>query len=295
MFLAVAPLTDITNWLRSSGLEVVLFVTGAILLVRAVRWIGSRITRRIDAESAADGSDAALIRSEAAKHRHVVTQVLTWAVIVVIYCVAAVLILARFHVPGIGLVAPAAVVGVALGFGAQRIVQDILAGVFIIAERQYGYGDVTRITVLGAEMTGTVEEVTLRITRLRTIQGEVVIVPNGQIVQVTNMSRDWARAVVDVPVPSTVDVNRVREILHRVVEEAGDDETLGHLLLDPPTVLGVESIEVDTLHVRIVARTLPGKQFDVGRELRSRIAAAFQAEGISVSAGLDTADPVGAG
>jgi moderate conductance mechanosensitive channel len=293
MLLAVAPLTDVTTWLRSSGLEVVLFVTGAILLVRGVRRLGARITRRIDVGSR---SDATLIRSEAAKHRHVVTQVITWAVIVVIYCVAAVLILPRFNVPVTGLVAPAAVVGVALGFGAQRIVQDILAGVFIIAERQYGYGDVIRIAALGAEVgvSGTVEEVTLRITRLRTVHGEVVIVPNGQIVQVTNMSRDWARAVVDVPVPSTVDVNRVREILHRVVMEAGDDEMLGPLLLDPPTVLGVETIELETLHVRIVARTLPGKQFDVGRELRSRIAMAFQAEGISVSAGLDTADPVGA-
>jgi moderate conductance mechanosensitive channel len=293
MLLAVAPLTDVTTWLRSSGLEVVLFVTGAILLVRAVRWLGARITRSIDVGSE---SDATLIRSEAAKHRHVVTQVITWAVIVVIYCVAAVLILPRFNVPVTGLVAPAAVVGVALGLGAQRIVQDILAGIFIIAERQYGYGDVIRISALGAEVgvSGTVEEVTLRITRLRTVHGEVVIVPNGQIVQVTNMSRDWARAVVDVPVPSTVDVNRVREILHRVVMEAGDDEMLGPLLLDPPTVLGVETIELETLHVRIVARTLPGKQFDVGRELRSRIATAFQAEGISVSAGLDTADPVGA-
>jgi small-conductance mechanosensitive channel len=293
MLLAVAPLTDVTTWLRSSGLEVVLFVTGAILLVRAMRWLGARITRRIDVGS---GSDVTLIRSEAAKHRHVVTQVITWAVIVVIYCVAAVLVLPRFNVPVTGLVAPAAVVGVALGFGAQRMVQDILAGVFIIAERQYGYGDVIRIAALGAEVgvSGTVEEVTLRITRLRTVHGEVVIVPNGQIVQVTNMSRDWARAVVDVPVPSTVDVNRVREILHRVVMEAGDDEILGPLLLDPPTVLGVETIELETLHVRIVARTLPGKQFDVGRELRSRIATAFQAEGISVSAGLDTADPVGA-
>lgn len=293
MLLAVAPLTDATTWLRSSGLEIVLFVTGAILLVRAMRWLGARITRRIDVGS---GSDVTLIRSEAAKHRHVVTQVITWAVIVVIYCVAAVLVLPRFNVPVTGLVAPAAVVGVALGFGAQRMVQDILAGVFIIAERQYGYGDVIRIAALGAEVgvSGTVEEVTLRITRLRTVHGEVVIVPNGQIVQVTNMSRDWARAVVDVPVPSTVDVNRVREILHQVVMEAGDDEILGPLLLDPPTVLGVETIELETLHVRIVARTLPGKQFDVGRELRSRIATAFQAEGISVSAGLDTADPVGA-
>jgi small conductance mechanosensitive channel len=270
----------------------VLFVTGAILLSRLAKWLGDGVTGRIDARST--GGDS-LIRSEAAKHSHVVAQVITWSVIVLIYCVAAALVLPRLGVPGTGLVAPAAVVGVALGFGAQRLVQDVLAGVFIIIERQYGFGDVIRIAALGSEagVSGTVEEVTLRITRLRTVNGEVVIIPNGQIVQVTNMSRDWARAVIDVPVPSTASVNRVREILHRVGLDAYKDDELGPLLLDAPSVLGVESIEVDTIHVRVVARTLPGKQFTVGRELRARVALAFQEEGINVPTGLDTADPTG--
>ncbi|MFI6763630.1 mechanosensitive ion channel family protein [Micromonospora sp. NPDC050417] len=293
MNLALAPMTDITTWVRGSGLEIVLFVLGVILASRAVRWAGAAITDRIDAK-VADG--AGLVRSESAKHAHVVAQVSMWAVIVLLYCVAAVLTLQRLGVPITSLVAPAAVVGVALGFGAQRLVQDILAGVFIITERQYGFGDVVRISALGSEVgvSGTVEEVTLRITRLRTVNGEVVIVANGQIVQVTNQSRDWARAVIDVPVPSTVDVARVREILSRVGTEARDDQELGPLLLDPPSVLGVESLEVDTLHVRMVARTLPGKQFTVGRELRARVALAFQAEGINVSTSLETPEPVGA-
>jgi small-conductance mechanosensitive channel len=292
MAFEVAPLDDITLWLRSSGLEIVLFITGALLLTRFVKWIGHRITGRIAATSA-DG--AGLVRSETAKHSHVLTQVITWVVIVLIYSVTAVLILQRVGVPITGLVAPAAVIGVALGFGAQRLVQDVLAGLFIIIERQYGFGDVVRIAALGSEVgvTGTVEEVTLRITRLRTLSGEVVIVANGQIVQVTNMSRDWARAIVDVPVPAATDVNRVREILHRIGAEAREDQELGPLLLDTPSVVGVERLELDTLHVRIVARTLPGKQFEVGRELRARVAVAFQAEGINVTAGLDTADPVG--
>lgn len=113
-----------------------------------------------------------------------------------------------------------------------------------------------------------------------------------QITQVTNLSRDWARAVVDVPVPSTADVQRVREILQPVAQEARDDEALGPLILDAPSVVGVESLEVNGVRLRIVARTLPGRQFDVGRELRSRVAVAFQAAGIAVSAGLNTADPV---
>jgi len=290
MVLAVAPLTDFTTWGRSNGLEIIIFVTGAILLARVTRWCGSAITRRIDAQGKT-GSE--LVRSEAAKHRHVVIQVAMWSIIVLVYCAAAVLTLQRFGVPLTGIVAPAAVVGVALGFGAQRLVQDLLAGVFIIAERQYGYGDVVRISALGSEagVSGTVEAVTLRTTRLRTFNGEVVIVPNGQIVQVTNQSRDWARVVIDVPVPTTTDMAKVHEVLTGVGGDAKDDEELGPLLLDAPSVLGVESMDLDTLHVRIVARTLPGKQFAVGRELRARVAAAFQLEGITVAATLDTTEP----
>jgi small conductance mechanosensitive channel len=290
MGLAVAPLTDLTTWLRSSGLEIVLFVSGAVLLTRAARWVGATGIRRIDARSTAESD---LVRSEAAKHGHVVIQVTMWAVIVLTYSVTAVLVLQRFGVPVTGLIAPATVVGVAVGFGAQRLVQDLLAGIFIIAERQYGFGDVIRIAVVGGEpgANGTVEEVTLRATRLRTVTGEVIIVGNGQIAQVTNMSRDWARVIIDVPVPSSVDIARLREVLQQVGVAIRDDEQLGPLLLDTPTVVGVESIEVDTVRVRMVARTLPGKQFDVGRELRARVAVALQAAGINAPARLDTAEP----
>lgn len=294
MLVAVAPIYDLTGWLRTSGLEIVLFVIGSVLLSRLIRWVGERVTSRIDARSV--GSEG-LVRSEAAKHRHVLAQVTIWVAVVLTYSVAVVLVLQRLNVPISGLIAPAAAIGVAIGFGAQRLVQDVLAGVFIIAERQYGFGDLIRISPLGTEagVSGTVEEVTLRVTRLRTLNGEVVIVGNGQIMQVTNMSREWARAVVDVPVPNTADVSALRETLRRVVAEAARDGQLGPLLLDQPAVLGVESMDLDTLHIRIVARTLPGKQFEVGRELRSRIAVALHSEGIRVTADLDTAEPTGVG
>ena len=125
---------------------------------------------------------------------------ITWVTLVVIYCATGVAVLARLGIPVTSLVAPAAVAAVALGFGAQRIVQDILAGFFIITERQYGFGDLIRLSVpsLPDPAIGTVEDVTLRVTTVRTADGEVVITPNGQITQVTNLSRDWARAVVDV-------------------------------------------------------------------------------------------------
>jgi moderate conductance mechanosensitive channel len=279
--LAIAPLTDLSNWVRSRGLEIVLIVLGSILLARLVTWIGATVTARIDAR--ATGGDA-LVRSEAAKHRHSLTQVLTWVAIVLIYTIAVFLVLNLAVIPVTGLVAPATVIGVGLGFGAQRIVGDVLAGFFLITERQYGFGDVVSIAVVGGgdPAVGTVEDVTLRITRMRSSNGEVVTVPNGQIVKVINLSRDWARAVVDVPVPTTMDVNRANEILREVGQQAFRDAALRKLLLDEPTVMGVESLGLDQVNVRVVARTLPGKQFEVGRDLRARIVLAFRREGLSL-------------
>jgi small conductance mechanosensitive channel len=219
-----------------------------------------------------------------------VIDVLKWVFLVLDYSVTAILVVQRLGVPLTSLVAPATVAGVALGFGAQRIVQDILAGFFIVSERQYGFGDVVRMSTLGATtgVTGTVEEVTLRITRLRTVSGEVVIIPNGQLVQVTNLSRDWARAVVDVPVPVTTDVTQVTDVLHNVGEETYADEDLHSLMLDPPSVMGIESIDVDQLSVRMVARTLPGRQFEVSRALRARVTMGLREAGITVSKPVET-------
>ena len=289
---AIASLNDLNLWARSSLLEIVLLVLGAVLLTRLAEWVCDRVVANIDARARETDE---LVRSEAAKHRHVVAEVVTWAFLAVLYVVVAVLIVQRLGVPLAGLVAPAALISAALGFGLQRFVQDIGAGFFITAERQYGFGDVVRISVTGISepAVGTVEDVTLRVTRIRTVSGEVITTPNGQIIQVTNLSRDWARAVIDVPVPAAVEVSRVTEVLKRVGEEAWDDDRLRKMMLDPPTVMGVERIEVDTFSVRMVARTLPGMQFDIGRELRARVASAFRQEGINVSADLDTARATG--
>jgi len=300
MFLSVQPLTDasswarsVSSWVRGSGLEIVLLVIGTILLTRLATWLGGRITGRIDAN--ARETDA-LVRSEASKHRHALAQVITWATLAIIYCVAAVAIAERFGIPLASLVAPAAVAGVALGFGAQRIVQDILAGFFIITERQYGFGDLIRLSVpsIPDPAIGTVEDVTLRVTTVRTIDGEVVVTPNGQITQVTNLSRDWARAIVDVPVPAGSDVNRVSDLLRLIGEEAYKEPELRRLMLDPPAVMGVQSIDMDHFQIRLVTRTLPGKQFDVARILRARITAGLRDEGFHLPANIDTAEPTGA-
>src|SRR6202453_265613 len=292
MFLTSAPATEVSIWARGNGLEIVLLVTGAIALTRLAAWLGARITRRIDVH--ARETDA-LVRSEASKHRHALAQVITWATLAIIYSATAIAIAGRVGIPVTSLAAPAAVVAVALGLGAQRIVQDILAGFFIITERQYGFGDLIKLSVPGmaSPAIGTVEDVTLRVPAIRTADGEVVITPNGQITQVTNLSRDWARAVVDVPVPVTADVNRVSDLLRQIGEEAYKDPDLRSLLLDAPAVLGVQSLDVDRFQLRVVARTLPGEQFRVGRKLRIRIAAGLRREGINLPTALETGEPSG--
>ncbi|MFJ4652038.1 mechanosensitive ion channel family protein [Nocardia sp. NPDC088792] len=271
---------DVGNWARSSGLEIVLLIIGTMLFSRATTFVRDRITRRIDAGFRSSDS---LVRSEAAKHRHALAQVITWVILSLAYFLVSLEVLRRLGFQLGGLVAPAAVLGAALGFGAQRVVQDLLAGFFLITERQYGFGDVVRIAVTGnsLEAEGTVEDVTLRITTLRSADGEVITVPNGQIVKVTNLSKDWARAAIDVPVPATADINKVNEILHDVGAKAFADRKLKALLLDEPTVMGVEDLTVDQMNIKMVARTLPGKQFEVGRELRVRVAAALRREGLS--------------
>jgi moderate conductance mechanosensitive channel len=274
---------EIGEWIITRGLRIVMLLIAAVLAVRFVTWVAQRVTRRLDVGFAE--SDA-LVRSEATKHRQAVASVISWVsiVMIAIWVIVQIGDVLQFSVGG--LVAPATVLGAALGFGAQRVVQDLLAGFFIIVEKQYGFGDLVSLTVGGiaAEARGTVEDVTLRVTRLRSTDGEVFTIPNGQIVKTVNLSKDWARAVVDIPVSTSVDLSRVNEVLHQECQHALENPLLGELLLDPPTVMGVESIEVDTVTLRVVARTLPGKQFEAGRQLRFLVVRALERAGILTAA-----------
>ncbi len=271
---------DTGVWLLGRGVPIALLLIGGLLAARFINWGAQRVTRRIDAQY--QESDQ-LVRTESAKHRQAVASVISWVSVALLFVMVGVQITDILAIPISSLVAPAAVIGAALGFGAQKLVQDLLAGFFIITERQYGFGDLVQLNMLGAPEAseGTVEEVTLRVTKLRTSEGEVFTVPNGNIVRSLNMSKDWARAVVDIPVPTTANLNRVNEVLHTVGERAMKDPGLRALLLDTPQLMGVESIEVDTVNLRMVARTLPGKQFEVGRRLRILIIAALATAGIA--------------
>jgi len=293
MTVAIKPLPNFELWARGDLLVIILLVLGSVLLTRLANWVRGKLVAKIDALAVETDE---LVASEAAKHRHVVAQVVTWSALAVLYVITAVLIIQRLGVPLAGLVAPAALLSAALGFGLQRFVQDIGAGLFLTGEKQYGFGDLVRINVSGVTQpsTGTVEEVTLRVTRIRSDSGEVIIIPNGQIAQVTNLSREWARAVIDVPVPSTVDVAHASDVLSKAGQDAYNDEALRRMMLDAPVVMGVEQMGVKTFSMRMVARTLPGMQFRVGRELRARIAQGFWAEGVIVSAEVETDDTAGA-
>lgn len=270
---------NIGDWILVRGVPIALYLIGGLLAARFINWLANRIVRRIDAEY--QESDQ-LVRTESAKHRQAVASVISWVSVALLFVIVIVQVTTILAIPVGSLVAPAAVLGAALGFGAQRLVQDLLSGFFIITEKQYGFGDLVSLTVAGinAPAEGTVEDVTLRVTKLRSTEGEMYTIPNGQIVKTVNLSKDWARAVIDIPVPTSADLNLVNDVLHGVTEAAMEDPSLSALLLDAPQLMGVESIELDTVNLRMVARTLPGKQFEVGRRIRVLVVRALRREGV---------------
>lgn len=275
-------LEDFDRWARSNGLEILLIAVGSVLTTRLVHWLSARVIAHLE-NSARSSEQEELVRSERVKYVHAVSQALDWATTSLIYFVALVLILIRFQVPITTFVAPATVLGVALGFGAQKVVQDLLAGFFIFVEHQFGVGDVIRITVPGATtgVAGTVEEITLRITKLRTMNGEVVIIPNSEIRQLMNLSKDWSQVVIDIPIPADQDHLAARKVLESVVSSFTDDENFSSLLLGAPVVTGVESITPGYISMRMLAKTLPSRQFEVARELRTRALNGLREAGIS--------------
>ncbi len=176
------------------------------------------------------------------------------------------------------LLATAGVAGLAISFGAQSLVKDLLSGLFILFENQFGVGDVIRVGDVG----GMVEKMTLRIVVLRDIQGVVHIVPNGELTKVSNLTRTWSRAVLEIGVAYKEDVDRVMAVMREVGAEMAADEEWQPLLVDEITVPGIESFGDSSVNIRIMAKTVPLKQWDVARELRRRLKYRFDAEGIEI-------------
>jgi small conductance mechanosensitive channel len=196
----------------------------------------------------------------------------------VIVAVFGTMILSQLGVNIAPIIASAGIIGIALGFGAQSLVKDFLSGVFMIFEDQYGVGDVVDL----GEATGTVEAVSLRVTRLRDLDGTVWYVPNGEILRVGNKSQNWSRAVVDVGVGYDEDIARAKRVLAEVARELWEDEEYRSVIIEQPEVTGVEALTPDAITLRVLVKTAPMEQWAIARELRQRIKARFDHEGIEI-------------
>ena len=195
---------------------------------------------------------------------------------IVIFTVFGITAVAQLGYPVGPLIASAGVVGVALGFGAQSLVKDFLSGVFMIFEDQYGVGDVVDL----GEAGGTVEAVGLRVTRLRDVEGTVWYVRNGEILRVGNQSQNWARTVLDIPVALDQDLVKVQDVLRDVAHDLWTDEDYKNLVIEEPSVWGVQDLTPNWITVRVTLKTAPLEQWAVAREMRQRIKYRFDHEGI---------------
>lgn len=260
-------LEDFSYWARGQGLEAALVVLGAILVARAIHSVCNLYARRLQRLPA----DELLERT---RHQRVLVQVVDRAIVAGLAVVAALVVLSKLNVPTTTLIAPATVIGAAIGFGSQRLVADFLSGFFLTTEKQFGFGDVVQISAPGQSdgVAGSVEELTLRYTRLRTQNGEVLTIPNGEVRQVLNKSQGWSRVDINVPVPSGANIEQVTDALRSSVLALGDDDHWKSLLLDAPVVAGIEEFDLDRIDLRVSARTRPLAAGTVARELRRRAA-----------------------
>jgi moderate conductance mechanosensitive channel len=287
------------EWTGSQGLADFvgsgwLFRPAAILLILVIAVVARRLLHRLIgrlAQRAAEGTVPGVLQrgkagtflepspllSERRKQRaDTMASVLKSVTTGVVFTMAGLMILAELGLDIAPLLASAGILGVALGFGAQTLVKDFLSGIFMILEDQYGVGDVVDL----GEASGSVEAVGLRVTRVRSVEGTVWYVRNGEVLRVGNMSQGWARAVLDIQVAYDADVAQVRAVLERTAHALFEDEEWRELVIEEPEVWGVEALSADAIVVRLVLKTLPLKQWDVAREMRQRVKAALDAEGI---------------
>lgn len=206
-----------------------------------------------------------------------------------IVCIGILLVLAQLEINITPLLASAGVIGVALGFGAQSLVKDYLSGIFLILEDQYGVGDVVDL----GPVVGTVEDVTLRITRLRDMSGVVWYVRNGEVLRVANRSQGWTLAIVDLPVSYDEDLDRIKQLVESVAEDMDQDPLYDSMLLDKPKFAGVESVSGEAVTIRVTAKAAPEQQVAVTRILRERLKVTFDRAGIRMPVVGGGAAPAG--
>ncbi|MFP5073226.1 mechanosensitive ion channel family protein [Pseudonocardia nantongensis] len=188
------------------------------------------------------------------------------------------------------ILASAGVLGLAVAFGAQNLVQDFMSGIFMMIEDQYGVGDVIDV----GDAVGTVEDVTLRITKIRDLDGGLWHVRNGNIMRVCNMNQDWANAVVEIPLDYSVDVSHAETVIRASIAEFAANPEYKAKILEQPDLSGVVGIGNGSVTVRIIVKTKPGEQWSLGRALRAHLKGSFDAAGITVAYPLLPANGSGA-
>ncbi|MGZ8583384.1 MAG: mechanosensitive ion channel family protein [Actinomycetota bacterium] len=277
--LAQAP-TDVArysaDWWRDFGIRLGLAVVLALIATLLLRAWVQRCERRAQAE--ADDSMEGPRRRRLATIAGLISATLQ----VIIWITIGFFLLAEFGVPLGPLFASAGIAGVALGFGAQTLVKDTLAGLFIALEGQFDIGDVIDLQTEGGPVSGTIEGLTLRITSVRQYDGTLSIVPNGSIQVTSNKTRGWGRAIVDVRVALSEDPDRVRQALDDLLTELANEEPLRSWLREAPSVLGVVQLTDVAQVERVVAQTRPGNRLEAERFLRERITARITEQGIKV-------------
>ena len=279
-------LAETLSVIVGTPLFILVVIVGAALLryvlLRIIRRVVQRISegatqprRRLDLFEPDDPvtAERRVQRSQA------IGSILRAVVTVVVWSVAVLLILPALGADVTALIASAGILGVALGFGAQTLVADFISGIFMIAEDQYGVGDVIDM----GEATGVVEAVGLRVTRLRSVDGTVWHVRNGEVLRVGNMSQGWSRALLDVGVGYGADVTHVMAVLKEVGVQMRADPDYGAKFLDDPEVWGVEALSDNAVTIRMIIKTVPLEQWVVAREMRRRIKHEFDRQGIEIT------------
>ncbi|MFC9431144.1 MULTISPECIES: mechanosensitive ion channel family protein [unclassified Streptomyces] len=276
------------TWL-SIGLRMTLILVIALVLRHVIRRALTKLIDRMNrsvqtVEGTALGG--LLVNAERRRQRsEAIGSVLRSVTSFLILGTAALMMLGALSINLAPLLASAGVAGVALGFGARNLVTDFLSGVFMILEDQYGVGD----TIDAGVASGEVIEVGLRVTKLRGDNGEIWYVRNGEVKRIGNLSQGWATAAVDVMVRPTEDLERVRTVIQQVAEKLAKDDPWNERLWGPVEVLGLDSVLLDSVTVRVSAKTMPGQALRVERELRWRIKLAFDEAGIRIVGGVPAA------
>ena len=254
-------------------------ILGLLVLGLLIRWVVHRLINRVVRRAEKGAASPHQTRSTRRLQRaQTMGSLLKSIATGVIGAVIVTMMLSEIGVNIAPIIASAGIIGVAVGFGAQSLVQDFLSGIFMIVEDQYGVGDVIDL----GEAIGTVEAVTLRVTRVRDINGTVWYVPNGSISRVGNQSQNWAQTVLDVSVGYHEDLARVRQVLQDIAHDLWEDEDFKGRVIEEPAVWGVQNLGPDGVDVRVVLKTAPLEQWAVAREMRQRIKARFDVEGIEI-------------